>query len=100
MRHRKDVQVVRHLGEVIMTTRANFSKIFTHLNMWEARALGETLIAATVDEEETISKRFPISGDWAEIAPGVRVRLYDAPNEEDMEHYDPRGIVILQVERR
>ena len=42
---------------------------------------------------------FSISGDWTEILPGVRVRIKDAPNEEDMqEYYEPRGIVILQVE--
>lgn len=42
---------------------------------------------------------YSISGDWTEIAPGVRIRLQDAPNEEDMEYYDPQGgIVILQVE--
>ena len=44
-------------------------------------------------------RSFPISGDWTEITPGVRVRLQDAPNEEDMEHYEPHGVVILQVEK-
>jgi len=44
------------------------------------------------------AQSFPISGDWTVIAPGVRVRLKDAPNEEDMEYYDPHGVVILQVE--
>lgn len=44
-------------------------------------------------------KSFSISGDWTEVAPGVRVRLQDAPNEEDMaQYYVPDGIVILQVE--
>lgn len=45
-------------------------------------------------------KSFSLSGDWTGIAPGVRVRLRDAPGEEDMEHYEPqpRGVVILQVE--
>lgn len=38
---------------------------------------------------------FSISGDWTEIAPGVRVRLRGAPNEEDMTE-----TVILQVECR
>lgn len=42
---------------------------------------------------------YSISGDWTEIAPGVRVRLQDAPNEEDMEYYEPCRIVILQVKR-
>jgi len=42
---------------------------------------------------------FSVSGDWTEIAPGVRVRLQDAPNEEDMELYEPHGVVILQVEQ-
>jgi hypothetical protein len=41
-------------------------------------------------------ERVRLSGDWTEIAPGVRVRLQDAPNEEDMDWYEPA--VILQVE--
>lgn len=42
-----------------------------------------------------------LSGDWAEAAPGVRVRLRDAPNEEDMQFWDtpPGGVVVLEVER-
>jgi hypothetical protein len=43
-------------------------------------------------------KSYSISGDWMEIAPGIQVRLQDAPNEEDMEHYNPHGVVILQVQ--
>jgi hypothetical protein len=39
-----------------------------------------------------------ISGDWTELTPRLRVRLQDAPNEEDMGHYDPQGVVILQVQ--
>ena len=46
----------------------------------------------------TAPRSHSISGDWTEIAPGIRVRLQDAPNEEDMEYYDPHGVVILQVE--
>jgi hypothetical protein len=44
---------------------------------------------------------YSLSGDWAEIAPGVRVRLQNAPNEEDMQEFYrcPDGIVILEVER-
>ena len=45
-----------------------------------------------------LMRSFSVSGDWTEILPGVRVRLQDAPNEEDMEHYDPHGVVILQVQ--
>jgi hypothetical protein len=41
--------------------------------------------------------RFALSGDWTPIAPGMEVRLQDAPNEEDMAHYDPQGVVILQL---
>jgi hypothetical protein len=42
---------------------------------------------------------FSISGDWTEIAPGIRVRLDGAPNEEDMEEfYEGRYPVILEVE--
>lgn len=44
---------------------------------------------------------YPVSGDWTEISPGIRVRLKDAPNEEDMQEFyerPPDGIVILQVE--
>lgn len=51
-------------------------------------------------EKYSTSDSYSISGDWTEIAPGIRVRIKDAPNEEDMEEfYDPRGIVILEVER-
>jgi len=39
-----------------------------------------------------------LSGDWTKVAPGVRVRLHDAPNEEDMAHYQPDGVVIAEVE--
>jgi hypothetical protein len=51
------------------------------------------------------TESYSISGDWTEIASGLRVRLKDAPNEEDMqEHYRETspvktGIVILEVER-
>jgi NTP pyrophosphatase (non-canonical NTP hydrolase) len=38
-------------------------------------------------------EKFPVSGDWTEVAPGVRVRLWDAPNEEDMTE-----VVVLQVD--
>lgn len=40
-----------------------------------------------------------LSGDWTTIAPGVRARIWGAPNEEDMaQHYRPSdGIVVLQV---
>jgi hypothetical protein len=42
---------------------------------------------------------FAISGDWTQISADIRVRLKDAPNEEDMHHYEPHGVVVLQVEQ-
>lgn len=41
-----------------------------------------------------------LSGDWSTLTPGIRVRLWDAPNEEGMqEHFRcPDGIVILQTD--
>lgn len=42
---------------------------------------------------------YSLSGDWTEIPRGLRVRLHDAPNDEDMEFYQPApgGVVILEV---
>jgi len=47
---------------------------------------------------------FSVSGDWTEIQPGLRVRLRDAPNEEDMipeyvARAFPTGIIILEVQQ-
>lgn len=37
---------------------------------------------------------WPVSGDWTEVAPGILIRAYDLPNEEDCEQ--PVRIQVLR----
>jgi len=80
-------------------TPEQVSRSAPRITSFNYETVSDIPVPAPVPQSRQGLLSFSLSGDWTEIVPGVRVRLKDAPNEEDMDNYEPRGVVILQVEQ-